>query len=165
MSMLIKHLDSNGDGTGAINFISDYSSVQGIAKIAPPANKIYRIARFLIEIEDTGGMQAQEYGNLGGPLTNGVATGVSKSEKELLRITENHAIKTNAQWAMLCYDVDVKSWGAGNDLLAARFTFKKFGEPLTLNGRSGDYLWVTFDDNLVGLITHHFVAQGIIEDA
>lgn len=162
MTPLYRYLDATGDGTGNKNWIADYSSVQGIAKIAPPAGSIYEIARLIISIEDTTGMQANEYGDIGAALTNGIEVGVSNAGGELFNITDDEPIKTNAGWGALCYDVDVKSWGSTptNELLVARFTFLKANIMLGLNGDSGDFLWVSFDDSLVALVKHQFMAQG-----
>ena len=162
MTPLYRYLDATGDGTGNKNFNGNYSSAQGIAKIVPPAGVIYEIARLIITVEDTSGMHADEYGSLNTALGNGIEIGVSDPGGEIVSITDGVPIVTNAGWSALCYDVDVMAWGVTptNEHLSARFTFLKAGQFLGLNGDAGNFLWVSFDDNLTGLISHMFMAQG-----
>ena len=163
MSLIYRYLDATGDGTGAKDFLTDYSSSAVVARIAPAAGEVFMINRMLITIVDTL-MTAGKYGGLTA-LTNGLTVGVSNAGGLLLDITDGIPIKTNAGWATLCFDVHVKRWGGtpDNDVLTARFTFRKAGKALGLNGDSGDYLWVRINDNMTGLIAHHFMAQGVIQ--
>ena len=79
-------------------------------------------------------------------------------------LTDGVPVKTNAQYGGLCYDVDVKSWGSGDELLTARLTFTKFGQYIRLDGAVNGRLVVTVNDDLDGLISHRFLAQGFVED-
>ena len=158
-----RYLDSVGDGAGTKDFLVDYSSSAMVAKIAPPVGKVFMINRLMITIVDTV-MSAGKYGGLTA-LTNGLTVGVSNAGGVTLDITDGIPIKTNASWANLCYDADVKRWGGSpdNDVLVARFSFWKSGKMIGLNGDGGDFLWVKINDNMTGLIAHHFMAQGFIQ--
>ncbi|MDJ0766984.1 MAG: hypothetical protein QNJ97_28680 [Myxococcota bacterium] len=150
-------LSANGDGTGTTNWNGDYSASQGRAYYAPGAGEIRLAHRLIVAVEDAGGMQAQEYGNLGGALTNGVAVNI-RSQGTITNLTPN-LITTNSFWGAYCYDADVKSWGAGNDLLVVRWTFTKDGCPIYLDGDQGDYVEALFNDNLSGLLGHYFLLK------
>jgi len=160
---LFRYLDTVGDGTGTKNAIGDYSSAAQIFKIAPPANVTYRLARMLVTIEDTTGMTADEYGNIGSALSTGVVIRLQDDSGTLVDITDGLPIKTNAQWATHCFDVDIKSWGQtpSDDLLVARWTFTKAGQFLRLTG--DQELQVVLNDDFTDLIAHYFVVQGYVE--
>lgn len=151
-----RYLDTNGDGTGTKNANGNYSSAAETFYIDGPLT----ITRMIVSVEDTGGMQAEEYGNLGTALTNGITIDIDSGglDNELVDLTDGEPIKTNAGWGQLCYDVDLKSWGAGDDLLVVRWTFDKSGAPIKLG--DDDRLEITLNDDFSGLIGHYFLVQG-----
>lgn len=160
-----RYLDTNGIGTGTKNANGDYSTVSDIFYIQPPAGTQYEINRMIVEIEDTAGFQAEEYGNLGAALTNGITVREQNGDGTVIDLTDGIPIKTNAGWGALCYDVDLKTWGAGDEVLLVRWTFATAGNPLFLNGDSLDRLEVILNDNFTGLVEHYFLVQGIEVDA
>ncbi len=105
-------------------------------------------------------MQAEEYGNLGAALTNGITVRLQDSGGTVLDLTDGLPVKTNAGWGQLCYDVDLKSWGAGNELLLVRWTFERAGQPLRLEGEDSGRLEVVLNDDFTGLLAHTFQVQG-----
>lgn len=159
--MISQFLDTVGDGSGTINANGDYSSAAEEFLISPAAETdkriAYKIYRMVISAEDTNGMQAQEYGNLGAALTNGVTIVHDDGSMTITNLTPT-PIKTNALWGSYCYDVDVKSWGSGNELLVVRWTFSKSGAPITL--ANNERLVVGLNDDFSGLISHGFMVQG-----
>ena len=158
---LAQFLSTGGDGTGTDNFIGDYSSAPVTGLIQPPDGTTYKIARMMVSVGDTAGMQAQEYGNLGAALTNGLELKVfTATNTEVANLMGGEPIHTNAEWGALCYDVDVKTWGSGNELLVARYTFSKLGEPVVLQG-SGDRMQIIFNDSFDGLLSHKFLMEGM----
>ncbi len=158
-----RHLDTTGDGTGTTNANGNYSSTQGIFRIAPPASTIYRVSRMLIGIEDSSGMTANEYGNLGSSLTNGIQVRIHDGTSTIVDMTDGAPVTTNAEWGFHCYDVDLKTWGGGNEFMCVRWTFTKTGQFIRLDGDANEELQVLFDDNLTGLINHSFIVHGYTE--
>lgn len=157
--MIYQCLDTNGDGTGTTAATGDYSLAAEEFYITPGAAKAYSIARMIISLGDTATMQAQEYGNLGAALTNGITVKVDDGAgTELKDLTGGLAVQTNADWGRLCYDVDIKNWGAGNELLVARWTFERSGKPLLLE--PNHRLVVNLNDSFTGLLSHTFFVQG-----
>jgi hypothetical protein len=154
--------DTNGDGTGTKNAIGNYSGAQEIFYVQPPVGTVYRVHRMLISLEDTAGMQAQEYGNLGAALTNGVQIRVQGDTGTLTDLTDGVPVKTNAHWGRMCYDVDVKSWGSGNELLCVRWTFAKSGAAIVLDGSRHERIEILLDDSFAGLLSQYFLIQGNI---
>ena len=165
--LLSRFLDTNGDGTGTKNANGNYSGAVEEFYIQPAADEVMQIARLLISIEDTTGMQANEYGDLGSALGNGITIEEERNGTVVTDFTDGVPITTNAEWGTLCYDVDVKSWGQTptNELLVARFTFARSERNVRLEGTSPtpDRLVVSLNDTLTGLIRHTFMVQGFYE--
>lgn len=159
--LLYEYLDTVGDGSGTKNANGNYGAPT-LFRIAPPPGVVYRIARMIVSIEDTSGMVADEYGNLGAALSNGVVMRVHDGSKTIIDLTAGLPVKTNAQWGSVCYDVDLKSWGVtpSDDLLIVRWTFTRAGKFITLDGDNNEELQVMLNDNLSGLIAHYFFVQG-----
>ena len=162
-TLLFRYLDTNGDGTGTVNATGDYSSGAEQFYIAPGAGVIHKIHRLIVSVGDGTGMQAEEYGNLGSALSNGIRIEVQDDIGTTLNELDGGLnVTTNAEWGRLCYDVDVKTWGSGDELLLVRWTFDRAGGPIVLDGDNDDRLTVIVNDDLQGLLSHHFMVQGHI---
>jgi hypothetical protein len=157
--MISRYLDTVGDGSGTKNANGDYSESEEIFFITPSAGSTYDIARMIVSVYDTTGMQAQEYGNLATALDPGIVVRVSNSEGVINDLTDGVPITTNSGWGALCYDVDVKSWGSGNELLVVRWTFAKSGVDIHLS--LNEKLEVVLNDDFQGLLSHQFMVQGV----
>jgi hypothetical protein len=148
---------TNGDGTGTFDFIGDYSTTGVDAYVsATPSSRTIEIHRFMVFIQDSPNMRAEYYGNLAGPLTNGLTLSVETSGGPVS--TYPGTIKSNADWASLAYDCDIKAWGAGDEMLVTRFSFFKLGAALHIE--NGDKLNFHLNDDFTGLVHHRFLAQG-----
>ena len=151
--------DTVGDGSGTDDFIGDFTTPEE-GLIIPKAGEIIEIHRMIVYIEDVGagGFKAETYGALSA-LSNGVTvkTFVSAGADQITDYTPT-PVTNNAQWGAMCFDVDVKTWGAGAEMLLARYTFVRAGEPITLT--EDERIVVGFSDNLTGLVHHQFHFQG-----
>ena len=161
--LLSRHLTDTGVSGGTINFNGDYSSAQEIAYIQPPSGEIFQISRLFITIQDTGAFRAERYGALGAALTNGISLRVQDDSGTIIDFADGHKIKTNAIWAHFCYDVDVKTWGVGDELLVARWTFSRYRQNIRLEGSDNERLEITLDDDMTGLVGHWFFVEGFEE--
>lgn len=157
-------LDTVGDGTGTKNATGNYSGGATTFKILPPASTIFRVTRLLVYVKDTAGMVASEYGNLGSALTNGIQIRVHNGTTTVVDLTDGDPITENADYGKFCYDVQVLGWGAGDDILLARWTFSKAGQDLRLDGDATEALEVILNDDFSGLLSHKFIAQGYTEN-
>jgi len=161
--LISRYLDTNGDGSGTKNANGDYSSAAEEFYIQPGAGEIYQLSRMIVLIEDTSGFSATEYGNLGSALSNGIHIHAEyDSAATTIDLTDDIPIVDNAHWGGLCYDVALKTWGAGNEVLVVRYTFASMGQEIRLT--SDDRFLVGVNDNLTGLVDHHFLVQGYIEN-
>ena len=159
-----RYLDTDFDGTGTKNATGNYSSAMESFGIQPGSKEIMLVHRMIVLIEDTAVIQAEEYGNLGAALTNGVVVYKTIAGEVDQDLTDGIPIKTNSQWGSLCFDTEVKAWGAGNQVVLVRWTFSRAGEPLYLNGYKSEAIEVRLNDDLQGLINHTFMAQGITQN-
>ena len=161
--IIAQYLDTNGDGTGAKNAIGNYSDAtgSGVENFFYESKGYCHIHRMIVAIEDNTNMWASRYG--GGPtLTNGILVKVIDADglTEIKDLTNFVPIKTNARWGALCYDVDLKTWGTGNELLLARWSFDRAGSPIRLE--PGMSLRVILNDDFSILNDHRFMVQGEI---
>jgi len=166
-SNFYRYADTVGDGTGVKDHVSDYSVTPGAARLDAAAMTLLRVERLLVSYQDASGFRASRYGNLGAALTNGIAVKHLDAGGGVIQdLTDASPVLTNAGWGALCYDVDVKSWGAGDEVLVCRWTFSKAGKAITV--RPGERLAVEFNDDLSGLVSHRFQFQGrqlVFDDA
>lgn len=161
--LLSRFADTNGDGTGTKNANGNYSVTADIFYIQPPIGTVYRIERMLVSYEDTAGMIATEYGNTSAALSNGVVIRVQDDSGTITDLTDGSPVKTNAAWATMCFDADVKTWGSGNEVFVSRWTFARSGAAVVLDGGLNQRLEIVLNDDMTGLISHSFLFQGNIE--
>ncbi len=158
-----RYLSDDGTTSGTKNANGNYSGAgDDEFYLLAATGETLEVHHLAISIEDTSGMQANEYGNIGSALGEGILIKVIDENGGVLAdLTDSVAITTNAEWARLCHEVDVKSWGTTptNELLVAHMNFHEWGDHITLD--PGQKLVVYLRDSLVGLVSHYFIAEGL----
>ena len=119
----------------------------------------FEIHRMIVMIEDAGAIAADNYGVLSA-LSNGIRVQHVNEHSVVTDLDGGVAIKTNAHWARLCYDMTEHTFGAGSNFVLVRWDFTDVGEPIQLEDT--EQFQVTVSDNLTGLTDHHFKIQGRI---
>lgn len=159
-SHFFRYLDTVGDGTGTMNAIGDYSVTPTGFFFQPPL--AVNVHKAVIMIESAAGMWAERYGNIMGGLTNGYSFS-RKDAADVMQLELNNgiAIKTNAEIGRTGFDVDVKTWGAGDEVLLATCDFKGAGGPIEIN--ANDKLGIILNDDFSTLNQHFFMLQGIFD--
>ncbi len=115
---IFEYLDTNGDGTGTTNAIGNYATVAD--DFYYEATQKCSIERMIICVRDTGAFDAEDYGN-GIALTNGVRILIhDDAQNQDVYLDGGIAVVNNAGWGGLCYDVDVKTWGTGDEIMLVR---------------------------------------------
>jgi hypothetical protein len=158
--IISRFLDTVGDGSGTKNAIGDYSGAVEEFKIVPGADEIFVINRLIAQIRDNGVFSASTYGAIAGGLTNGVVIRLKDSGGTKLDLCDGLPIKTNAEWARVCYDTQLLTWGAGDSFISVRWTFSRSGTQVWLDNSRGDYLSVDLNDDLTTLESQYFLVQG-----
>lgn len=161
-NVLFKFLDTNGDQSGTINAIGNYSSTPTDFFIKPPANKIYRLSRMIILIVSPAVIASGQYGSIDA-LTNGIKVLFTNSETiELNKIP----IKTHEDWGGICHDSQALNYGnVAGKAVSVRWSFFNSGEDFWLNGKSDCKFIIRLNDNFSSLVTHRFYIQGTQFDA
>ena len=165
---LDRYLDTIGDGTGNKSAIDNYSD-GGLGETAffiqPPPGQVYRLSRMIIFIEDEPTFDSGGYGsgNFQNPLPIGIKVQVRDDGGIISDLTDGRPIKTNAQWAKVCFDAAYSEYGGGQDSLAIRWTFTRAGDYIRLVGSNNERLQVLMNDNVSYLTEHTFLVQGYIE--
>jgi len=156
---IFRFLSSDGSSSGTKNANGNYASATDFW--IEHGSRYMVIHRMIVFIEDTTNWSAANYGDLAGPLTNGVLVRVTDPDDTVtLDLLDGVPVKTNAGWSTMSYDTQNITLGAGNEYMVVRWTFAKSGAPLTL--RPGHKLKATFEDNLTGLVSHRFMVQGYL---
>lgn len=161
---IYRYLDVNGDGSGNENVNGNYSSAEEIFYIQPPAGQVFRIERMIVNLRDGSGFRADKYGKINNGLVNGIELRIQNDEGTVVNLTNGINIKTNGDWAGVCYDATLYKEGSGDDYLAVRWTFSRAGYPLRLVGDNNERLELVVNDDLSDLTHHYFQVQGYIEE-
>lgn len=158
--LLFMRLDTNGDGTGTQDMAVDASLSPIKYFIKPPAGEVWRVARWMLYVQDTKGFDVGLWGN-GVVLTNGIVPKIKQNGVE--RNMTPMAIKSSGNIAEMAYDMTLHTFGSADDILVARWTFTKAGQYLRLDGDLGDELQVIINDDLTGLSSQYVQIQGYKE--
>ena len=150
--------DTVGNGTGTKNAVGNYASAAQKFLVTAPSDGELHVYRLILTIRDTGSFDAEDYGN-GVALTNGIECGVYDASDNLAYdLLDGEKVFSNSDWGRYCFDVDVKTWGAGDEYLVARWTFSKFGGPIQI--QDGESVGVELNDNFTALVEHYFCFEG-----
>jgi len=149
-------------------FLSSDGTTSGTKDMSTTADEYYiqdstqslDIYRMLVCYQDGGGGNVAEYGNLGSALSTGIEVKVIRRNgtSVLLDLTDGVPVKSNGEWARLCYDYQQIGHGAGDDIFAVRWTFTNGGSPIRLE--PGQSLRMIINDDLSLLTTHFAIVQG-----
>ena len=158
-----RFLDTNGDGTGTKNATGNYAAAATDFFIAPSTGERLYLARLIVLIEDGAAwFDSGDYGAIAGGLTNGVVPKWVRNGTTH-DLTDGVPVTNNVEWAQLCYDVSLQTFGAGNSFLTVRWTFERRGAGLVLASPQ-DKFSITLNDDLTELVKHRFQVQGYVID-
>lgn len=160
--LMLKYMTKDNDGA-TVDAIGDYSATRGVWMIKPKPGEIIHIARIVVSYKDDGSFDSGSYGN-GIVLTNGITSYFRQNGVDVYPgFDPNLPILKNPDWAAICFDTRVDTYGSGEEQLSVRFSFNKTGKDIILYGDTGDEYVLYFDDNFTGLISHRILAQGYYE--
>lgn len=168
----------NGDGTGDMNMNKDYSSSEGVYTVMPGEGETLFPNRFLIQIQDTGAFDVEKYGNgveldAGIRITAGTVPPGTDPTLGVERTTLTpHPVHNNGDWGLYCFDIQVHTFGTGDEMLLARWTLGKAVPPgfPEIYGRTahwprpmpyGSAIQIRLNDDLRGLVNHRVLMQGM----
>lgn len=155
------HLDTNGDGTGSDDMNVDGSITPVRFSITPPPGNVYRIAKFMMYIQDTGTFDTGFWGN-NITMVNGIQFITTRGgvDREVLK----HPIRTSGDLAELTFNVRHENFGSGDEFLVSEWKIAELGQFFRLDGDNNDSFSVTINDDLTNLNHQQVMAQGYIEE-
>lgn len=157
----LRFLDTNGDGTGTITGVGNFSVVPRALYIQPPATHIYVVNALKLHISDGGTFGQLDYGNIAaGTIVNGVKIQYLRGATIIADFTTQAPIIDNDGLLHYANDLQQVNWAGGADSLSANLLAEIFGIGLSLNGSLNESLRIYLNDNFTGLVDHHFVAYG-----
>lgn len=151
-------LSTNGDGTGDVLAIGDYSSEMVEFFVTNPSRSLH-ISTMTIVIRDVGLFAQDRYGTLV-ELTKGIRVNIKNDKSEIiLDMTGGIAIKSNAAWSIMAFDTSPLPQGPGDGFFSVRWAFnRESGSDIIL--LPGHRLSVELNDSFIGLIIHIFFVHG-----
>lgn len=156
-------LDTIGDGEGTTNANVNGSVTPVVFKIAPPASGWIAITHLHALIRDNGNFSAEKYGVIAG-LTNGIQVGMflTADDSLLVDYLSGLPIKNNTGWGRANFDVDVKAWAAGDEILLSEWNLTDAGTTPKLTAGDAFYFGVKIRDDLTTLVEHYFTIEGFV---
>jgi hypothetical protein len=161
-TIICRPADIVGDGTGSINMNVNGSVTPVIFRIKPSPTEVYRLAWWMLTIEDTGSFDSSGWGNNSGvPLTNGII--FQKSVNGVLTQLFNCEIKSHIDLASMVVDFNYYAFGTGNEFVTARWKVTDTGQYFRLDGANNEELQIVIRDNLTHLVSQRVRMSGYIE--
>ena len=156
---LIQYLSTNGDGSGTVNAVGNYSGAEKIFYIQPPKGTVYIISELLIHLADSTNFSIGGFGSRAA-LVNGVTVRARRNGVQLLDITGGQPIKTNPHLTHLTSRYALLDFPGGGNSITVAFHRDDFGVDLTLNGDLKDTLEAVLHDDFSSQDDFHFIAHG-----
>jgi hypothetical protein len=153
---------SGSTAVSDVEMILDHSGAAQDYSLIPPTGQIWKVSRMIVFLRDTGQYAAEKYG-AGAALTNGVRVYHRNSAGAVIKELTGSPVKENASWSAHCHDVNFFDFGVGDSFLSARWTFRRGGRALTLDGTAGEYLAIRGNDDFTFLQNHSFKCDGYVE--
>lgn len=154
-----RFMSTNGDGTGDVDAIGDFSGAPVDFFIRPAINETLILNQLIVHIEDTGTIDAGFYGN-GIVLTNGIEILFTAGSEILFDVTESFRIFTNGDWARYAFSEQITEFGTGTNFVHVLFTFAGLTiKPRIFQDRE---LRIRLNDDFSGLVSHSFNVQGAV---
>lgn len=158
----VQAVSSDGLGGGTWNLNGDYSSTPLEVSLDPIASADNWVCqRIIVQVVDAPTITATGFG-AGSALANGVKIEVRDLDDNVITDMTPQPIKQNADWGRYCYDTQVSDWGAGAEVLHARWTLARMHEGGYSFGFNEEKLVVVLSDNLTHLTEFTLFAEGYI---
>ena len=171
-NILQETLDTNGDGTGTINAIGDYSGAEEIFYIQPPASTVYKIERFIVYLRGAkADINLDTYGK-NNVLSNGITVRIQNDSGTVVSFTNSLPIKRFAGWVRVSMDGELL--GTKDDFKTDKILVSIWdiphcqGYPLCLDGDNNERLEVVLNDDFgsggasLEIDTQYFICSGWI---
>lgn len=169
-SLLFRHLDTSGNGTGSKNANGDYRPVptgsgQTIFFIQPESHEVYRIERIIVRIRN-GAVDVGTYGE-GMPtgLPSGIQVRIQNDSTTKLDLIDGLPVMAVDEWQKIGFETKIQDQGSGDDVMYAELKLKDLGGIIRLVGEDSERLEFVLNDNFSSLTDQFFIVQGRVESS
>ncbi len=147
------------DGTlfGNRNMNVDGSTTPQEFYITADPGRLFAIGGVPVRITDGGNPAFDDYGNVNGPLVNGLTLSVTLGGTTI-PLTPN--IKRNIDWLEFGPSIEITQFASQVRLLSYNFSLFDFSSGIMLNGNEGDRFSIFINDDLTDLVDHEIGVQG-----
>ncbi len=160
ISILLRNMTDDGDPAGNADADVDGSITPVEFFIQPLPTTAFEVVQVTVEISDAGNPGLNDFGNIVGPLANGVQFFIDQKGSRLLF---GNPIKTNRSLIGLGPIVQRLPFQGGVEV--GTFTFNVFEhakQGILLSGNTNDKFGIIIQDNLLALEAHTVVVKGNI---
>lgn len=152
---------TNGIGTGEVNSARNHSLVPVDYYVQPPPDRVFYVGKVLIAISSNKRAEQTDYGDITNGLLNGTI-GFIKQKGVKANAFGEVTFKQNLDWYGVGSEVDLSNFaGVGQTLLTRFATWADTSGFVQLDGRSGDQIGITVQDDLSSLLRQTLVIRGI----
>lgn len=155
-NLIYQLLSTGGDGSGTTN---QREATPTTYRITCEAGYRYAIERLNIYVEDSV-LHSSKYIGINA-LSVGITLSVYNQDNTLLKNLTPIPIKTLMQWDLIGNTDALELDAVQNDAVSIHIDFHQFNKLLWLT--PGDYLLMSFGDDMSGLISHYTLIQGYKE--
>ncbi len=151
-------LDTVGDGSGT----TEQAAAAAEYLYKPPMGTVAVLERLNVVLETASRITPNEYGDITA-LTNGILITIKNASGGIIHTFTAEPIKVTYHWSLLAgSDVSPSAFAAGVDSVSIRWTIKKGGANVALDGDKGEYFSMDVRDTLAGLTSHLSHIQGYL---
>ena len=156
-----RYLSSDGTTSGTKNAAVNFGAETDYW-LAGVAGQRWDVGRLIITIEDAA-IRGDHYGGLGSALANGISVIVTDGTSEV-DVMDGVPVTKTVDWSRYMFDGQLLDFGgASTETWVARLSFSKFngGEPISLFSAAHKLIVRFGADDLSGLVSHYFLAEGV----
>lgn len=127
--------------------------------LQPGPNLEYSVLGLSVRVTDSGNPAFDDYGNVNGPLANGVTFFVVQGGIEI-PLTPN--IKRNIDWLEFGPQISIEQFANSVRFITYVLDMSKFSTGIVLDGTKNERFGCRINDDLTGLVSHEIGIQGFL---
>lgn len=154
---IFRPLSDDGTLGGLRNMNVDGSVTPQEFYVSPDPNTQFVITGLSVRVTDSGNPAFDDYGNVDGPLTNGVSFFVDMGGMEI-QLTPN--IKRNIDWLEFGPEISIEQFSNSIRFINYTISINSFSDGIILDSTNSERFGCRINDDLTGLVDHEIGIQG-----
>ena len=147
----------DGTPTGSREMDVDGSVTPQEFYLSPLPTLEYSLLGISVRVTDGGNPAYEDYGNVTGPLTNGLTFFITQGGEEL---PLSPVIKRNIDWLEFGPTISIIQFSNSVRFLTYTLDLSRLSSSIILDGNHGDKFGCRVNDDLTGLLSHEIGVQG-----